>query len=103
MKDLFCESCSLQFDKEYVFDVHMKLVHKNTNYSADIPQSKIDKTVKKENGDLGGEAAFEGIHNFTTKDNMNKHNNAIHEEKKPHKCSICDYSSTTHTPGLSGF
>jgi hypothetical protein len=27
-RDLFCELCSLQFDKKYVFDVHLSIVHK---------------------------------------------------------------------------
>ena len=27
VKDLYCELCSLQFDKKYVFDLHMSLVH----------------------------------------------------------------------------
>ena len=26
-KALFCELCSLQFEKKYVFDLHMSLVH----------------------------------------------------------------------------
>ena len=28
-KDFFCDLCSLQFDKKYVYDVHIKLVHPN--------------------------------------------------------------------------
>ena len=43
IKDLYCELCSLQFDKKYVYDVHMSLVHKKTK----CPQSKIEKTVAK--------------------------------------------------------
>ena len=27
MKDWFCNRCSLQFDKKYVFDLHLLLVH----------------------------------------------------------------------------
>ena len=27
MRDLYCFECSLQFDKKYVFDVHLSLVH----------------------------------------------------------------------------
>ena len=27
MNNLFCEKCTLQFDKEYVFDLHLSLVH----------------------------------------------------------------------------
>ena len=30
-KDFFCDLCKLQFDKKYVYDVHIKLVHPNTN------------------------------------------------------------------------
>ena len=55
MKDFFCDLCSLQFDKKYVFNLHMTLVQKKT--STESPQYKIDKTaVKKENGDLTEEA-----------------------------------------------
>ena len=89
IKDLFCELCSLQFDKKYVYDVHMRLVHKKTL----CPQSKIDETVVKKNkADLGEENSFDLIQNSTTKININKNADAIHEKKKPHQCSICDYS-----------
>ena len=27
MNNLFCEKCTLQFDKKYVFDLHLSLVH----------------------------------------------------------------------------
>ena len=40
VKDFFCDLCLLQFDKKYVYDVHMTLVHKT---STESPQSKIDK------------------------------------------------------------
>ena len=26
-RDFFCDKCSLQFDKMYVFDLHLSLVH----------------------------------------------------------------------------
>ena len=26
-RDLYCEQCSLQFDKKYVYDLHLPLVH----------------------------------------------------------------------------
>ena len=67
----------------------MSLVHKKTL----CPQSKIDKTVvEKEKADLGEETSSHRIQNSTAKINISKNVNAIHEEKKPHKCSICDYS-----------
>ena len=27
MRDLYCFECSLQFDKKYVFDIHLSFVH----------------------------------------------------------------------------
>ena len=93
MKHLFCELCSLQFDKKYVYDVHMKLVHKKTL----CPQSKTDEKVvsKKENEDLSEEANFDFVQNSTTKGSVNKNTVAIHEENNTHKCSICSYSCAT--------
>ena len=41
IKDIFCDFCSLQFNKKHAFNVHMTLVHKNT--STESPQFKIDK------------------------------------------------------------
>ena len=29
-RDFFCERCSLQFGKQYVFDLHLSLVHGET-------------------------------------------------------------------------
>ena len=92
IKDLFCELCSLQFDKKYVYDVHMSLIHKKTM----CPQSKIDETVvKKKNLNLGQETSFDLIPNSIIRSNINKKNDAVHEGKKPHQCSICDYSCAT--------
>ena len=110
-KQMFCELCSLQFDKKYVYDVHMSSVHNKTM----CPQSKIDETaVKKKNGDMVQETNFDLIKNsimrsnmnegkkphqcsicdysFANKQNLKKHIDAVHEGKKPHKCLICDYS-----------
>ena len=56
MKDFFCDLCLLQFDKKYVFNVHMTLVHKKS--STESPQSKIDETaVIKENAELNEKVA----------------------------------------------
>ena len=103
MKDLSCDLCLLQFDKKYVYNVHMTLVHKKTNYHTDSPQ--IDKiAVIKENTDLCEEVACESkkekkshkckicSYSCATKGDLKIHINSIHEEKKLLKCSICDYS-----------
>ena len=72
-KDLFCEFCLLQFDKNYVYDVHMSLVHKKN--STDSPKSKIDGTVvQKKIKALNKEVIFERIQRSTT-------NGRYHEQK----------------------
>ena len=100
LKDFFCDLCSLQFDKKYVYDVHMRLVHKKT--STESPQSEIDKiAVKKEYEDLTKDKEKKPHkcsicdYNCKSKTNLKTHFDAVHEGKKPHKCSICDYSCTT--------
>jgi hypothetical protein len=31
LRDFFCDLCSLQFDKQYVYDLHIKLMHTKNN------------------------------------------------------------------------
>ena len=70
----------------------MTLVHKKTM----CPQSKIDETVvKEEKVDLGEETSLDLIQNSRTNININKNLDAVHEKKKPHLCSICDYNCAT--------
>ena len=100
LKDFFCETCSLQFDKKAVYDIHMSFVH------------KIEILVKEETEDLEQENNQNSYYlsspikkdletpincyicqaNFSTQGNLKKHIKAVHEGKKLHKCSICDYS-----------
>ena len=107
-KDLFCDLCSLQFDKKYVYDVNMSLVHKKTKHSTNSSQSKVDEiAVKNENTDLGKKVAFESKKenmphvclicdsSCKTKSNLKYHIDAVHKGKKPHTCPICDCSYTT--------
>ena len=50
-KDLFCEKCILQFDKKYVFDLHLLLVHREEIKVKSEPQiceEKFQKSQKHE-------------------------------------------------------
>ena len=39
--DLFCDNCSLQFDKKIVYDIHLSVVHKIKGKS-DIEEKPIE-------------------------------------------------------------
>ena len=45
-KDLFCEKCILQFDKKYVFDLHLSLVHREEIKVKSEPQICEEKSQK---------------------------------------------------------
>ena len=40
-RDLFCDKCSLQFDKKIVYDIHLSFVHKIKGKS-DIEEKTIE-------------------------------------------------------------
>ena len=107
---LFCDKCLLQFDKKIVYDIHLSFVHKISS----IVESE-EKTIEIKNEDT--DSAFQTdskkpnqniinpmdeenkphkckMCNYTTshKGHLNHHIKSVHEEKKPHNCSICDYS-----------
>ena len=42
LRDWYCEKCSLQFDKKYVYDLHLKLVH-----GQEIKLKQSQQLVKK--------------------------------------------------------
>ena len=90
LKDFYCELCSLQFDKKYVFDLHMSLVH----------GKKIK--IKKEPMTLENEMDLEKITekqsfqceicqaSFKYKQGLKRHKLSVHDGKKPFNCGICD-------------
>ena len=98
LKDLFCTLCSLQFDKKYVFDVHLSIVHGQKIKVKTEPD--ICETNKTEvSGKNCSSNVFEKYfgceicnHHFTRKYQLKKHTESVHEEKKPFKCEICNYS-----------
>ena len=79
LRDLYCEKCSLQFDKKYVFDIHLDMIH-----GEEIIVKK-EPLIKAEN--------FEELQqpfkcsicdtNFLYKQRLNGQIATIHEGKKP--------------------
>ena len=64
---LYCEKCSLQFDKKIVYDIHLSFVHK-----MNIEVKSEEKTIEIKENDAGS---------------IQKGNNS-------HKCTICDYKTS---------
>ena len=43
LRDWYCEKCSLQFDKKYVYDLHLTLVHGEENKVKTEPTTSEEK------------------------------------------------------------
>ena len=89
IKDLFCELCSMQFDKKVVYDIHMSFVHKKTEEIYNNDQTMI----KIENEDLTQEVAFESTQNSQKFNSSNERT-----EKSSMKHSFCDDKIPPHIP-----
>ena len=94
-RDLYCKKCFLQFDKKYVFDCHLALVHGEEIKVKKEPVIKEEKFDEFQQSEKQFEKHFK-CNNcsvaFPTKPRLNRHVTAVHEGKKPFQCSICDSS-----------
>ena len=103
LRDLYCEKCTLQFDKKYVFDLHMDLVH------GEEIKVKKEQLIKEEKFEEVQQSEKELSYPITqvmdktfqcdkcnsffkSKQNMKWHMESVHEGKKQFQCSICSAS-----------
>ena len=96
--DMYCTKCSLQFDKNIIFDMHLSIVHKET---IDIKKEPTCVTLKEKPDNTRSATVQEKKkpfkcdicgYSFSGKGSLKKHIASVHEGKKPFKCEICDYS-----------
>ena len=45
-KDFFCERCKLQFDKKIVYDIHLKIIHKEDTIKSELVDTKNDISIE---------------------------------------------------------
>ena len=99
--DLFCNKCTLQFDRKLVFDLHRSLVHEEK-----MAEVKIEPQISKENFQerQAGEPVFQDhvveidikcdicSSLFKTKHSLKRHIASVHDGKKSFKCNVCNAS-----------
>ena len=85
----YCSRCSLQFDKESIFDMHLFIVHKESiEANEDGIDGKGEPNLGIKNVMLRCDICSS---KFETETMYNKHINSHHEGNKPFKCEICDW------------
>ena len=80
-RDFFCEICSLQFSKKYVFDLHFSFVH-GEKIEVKVESAICDESLQKSQI---SETKFSYQQD--------------HEKEKPFKCNVC-YASYARKGGL---
>ena len=90
LKDLFCQQCS-QFDKKYVFDLHLSLVH---GWKMKIKQESSEENPERETSNSSDRMDQSLNCDFCdstlkSKGGWKMHIRSVHEEKKPLTCNIC--------------
>ena len=85
---LFCEKCKLQFDKKYVFDLHLSLVHgKEIKVKSEpkICEKNSQKCDKNGSDHVVDKRVRCDIcdSSFKSKKSLKRHIGSVHEGKKP--------------------
>ena len=114
LRKLFCTTCSFQFNKKIVYDIHMSFVHKidkkqsNNEKLTDIQQE--DDDLMENNDSIISQNSVQQNNDFDSKHEENEHGSQTNAYKsdrkkptqdtsdkklKPHNCEMCDYSTTT--------
>ena len=110
-KEFYCTKCSLQFDNNFVFNLHLSLLHKIKNDSSDINNEsnkqieickprlvskscKNDKPIKNRKT----QTTQSNSNKFTSKPTLHENVATTPEGKKQFKCEICYYSCYQKSP-----
>ena len=93
LRDWYCEKCSLQFDKKYVYDLHLTLVHgqgikvktepTSEEHFEEIQQN--EKALSDHITPVADKALQCNVCNsfFKSRSNLKRHMDSVHAGKKP--------------------
>ena len=87
--DFFCEKCSLQFGKKYVYDLHLSLVHGEKMEVETEPLNSEKKSIKNEL--LNCEEKFQ-----EPQETVGEKEASYLVVHKSIKCNICDATFKTN-------
>ena len=80
-KDFFCERCKLQFDKKIVYDIHLKIIHKEDTIKSELVDTKNDISIETSVDNIDDFSLFEEPINGISKVNEGKDNSVTLPKK----------------------
>ena len=80
-KDFFCEQCKLQFDKDIVYDIHLKIVHKEDRIKSELLDTKNDISIETSVDNIEDFSLFEEpINGISNTSNMPENVGNVYEK-----------------------
>ena len=81
IKKFFCEQCKLQFDKDIVYDIHLKIVHKEDRIKSELVDTKNDISIETSVDNIDDFSLLEEPINGISKVNEGKDNSVTLPKK----------------------
>ena len=81
IKKFFCELCKLQFDKDIVYDIHLKIVHKEDRIKSELVDTKNDISIETSVDNIDDFSLLEEPINGISKVNEGKENSVTIPKK----------------------
>jgi hypothetical protein len=80
-KDFFCERCKLQFDKKIVYDIHLKIIHKEDTIKSELVDTKNDISIETSVDNIEDFSLFEEpINGLSNTSNMPENVGNVYEK-----------------------
>ena len=90
-KNLYCEKCSLQFDKKYVFDLHLSLKHGKKIQVKTEPEIYTEKSHEPQMNEksFSDHIESEKSYNFETGNSKNEAKTRLNSKSDSHSGERC--------------